>query len=126
LHTSFGGGLQHSLNQNFVVAADYGHVTDKRDGKSGLYIGLNWLFCIHTTALYLISTRSIIPHADLYFKPGADELKSKRSKRHAAKDFNVHKVDQTPYNEMMHAMNPGTYVKPHKHEKPDKREHHYT
>ncbi len=44
LHTSFGGGLHIALNQNFVVAADYGHVTDKRDGKSGLYIGLNWLF----------------------------------------------------------------------------------
>ena len=44
LHTSVGGGLRTVLNQNFVVAVDYGIPLDKRDGKSGLYIGLNFLF----------------------------------------------------------------------------------
>jgi hypothetical protein len=44
LHISYGSGLHIALNQNFVVAVDYGMVADKRDGKSGLYIGLNWLF----------------------------------------------------------------------------------
>jgi hypothetical protein len=44
LHISYGAGLHAALNENFVVALDYGMVTDKRDGNSGLYIGLNWLF----------------------------------------------------------------------------------
>jgi len=44
LHISYGAGLHIALNQNFVVAFDYGLVADARDGKSGLYIGLNWLF----------------------------------------------------------------------------------
>jgi len=44
IHLSFGGGLHFALNENFVVAIDYGIAADKRDGTSGLYIGLNWLF----------------------------------------------------------------------------------
>jgi len=44
LHTSVGGGFRFVLNQNFVVAIDYGIPLDKRDGKSGLYVGLNYLF----------------------------------------------------------------------------------
>lgn len=44
IHLSFGGGLHFALNENFVVAIDYGMAADKRDGTSGLYIGLNWLF----------------------------------------------------------------------------------
>jgi outer membrane protein assembly factor BamA len=44
LHITYGAGLHVALNQNFVVAIDYGLAADKRDGKSGLYIGLNWLF----------------------------------------------------------------------------------
>ena len=44
LHTSYGIGLHFALNQNFIVAFDYGLVTDDRDGTSGLYIGMNFLF----------------------------------------------------------------------------------
>jgi hypothetical protein len=43
-HTSLGGGIRFALNQNFIVAIDYGKAFDKRDGTSGLYIGLNYLF----------------------------------------------------------------------------------
>ena len=44
LHAGFGSGLHFALNQNFVIAIDYGFAADKRDGKNGLYIGMNWLF----------------------------------------------------------------------------------
>ncbi len=39
-----GAGLHIVMNQNFVVAVDYGRALDKGDGESGLYIGLNFLF----------------------------------------------------------------------------------
>jgi cupin fold WbuC family metalloprotein len=38
------------------------------------------------------------------------------------KNFNFHKEPGDTMQRMMHAMNPGTYVQPHKHENPDKRE----
>ncbi len=38
------------------------------------------------------------------------------------KNYNFHKIAGDPLQRMMHAMNPGTYVQPHKHENPDKRE----
>jgi outer membrane protein assembly factor BamA len=44
LHISYGAGLHIALNQNFVVAFNFGFAADKRDGDNGLYIGLNWLF----------------------------------------------------------------------------------
>ncbi len=44
LHATAGAGLRVVLNENFIVAVDYGKALDKRDGKSGLYIGLNYLF----------------------------------------------------------------------------------
>lgn len=44
LHASYGLGLHFALNENFIVACDYGLVTDKRDGSSGIYIGMNFLF----------------------------------------------------------------------------------
>lgn len=44
LHQSIGAGIHIALNENFVVAVDYGKALDERDGDSGLYIGLNWLF----------------------------------------------------------------------------------
>jgi outer membrane protein assembly factor BamA len=44
LHISYGAGLHIALNQNFIVAFDYGIAADKRDGNTGLYINLNWLF----------------------------------------------------------------------------------
>ncbi len=44
LHTSAGAGLHIAWNRNFIIAVDYGRALDKRDGVSGLYIGLDFLF----------------------------------------------------------------------------------
>lgn len=44
LHLGLGGGLYIAMNQNFVVAVNYGRATDRRDGTSGLYINLNFMF----------------------------------------------------------------------------------
>lgn len=44
MHFSYGAGLRVVMNQNFVIAIDYGFAADDRDGTSGLYIGLNYLF----------------------------------------------------------------------------------
>ncbi len=43
-HISYGGGIRFGLNENFIVAVDYGMANNPQDGTSGLYIGLNWLF----------------------------------------------------------------------------------
>ncbi len=43
-HTSYGAGLRIVMNENFVIAADYGITSNKQDGTSGMYIGLNYLF----------------------------------------------------------------------------------
>ena len=44
LHLSYGGGLRIVLNENFIVAVDYGMASDVQDGTSGLYIGLGYLY----------------------------------------------------------------------------------
>jgi outer membrane protein assembly factor BamA len=51
LHLSYGAGLHIALNQNFIVAVDYGMAASngskdalKNDGKKGIYIGLDFLF----------------------------------------------------------------------------------
>ncbi len=44
LHNSLGAGLHFAMNENFIIAIDYGRALNKQDGKSGLYIGLNFLF----------------------------------------------------------------------------------
>jgi outer membrane protein assembly factor BamA len=44
MHFSYGAGISGALNHNFVAHVNYGRATDSRDGKSGLYIGLNYLF----------------------------------------------------------------------------------
>jgi len=44
LHISYGAGIHLALNDNFIVTVDYGLAADKRDGDSGMYIGLNFLF----------------------------------------------------------------------------------
>ncbi len=44
MHFSFGSGLRVAMNENFIVAFDYGIAADSRDGDSGLYMGLNYLF----------------------------------------------------------------------------------
>ncbi|MCF7804926.1 MAG: outer membrane protein assembly factor [Candidatus Marinimicrobia bacterium] len=43
-HISYGGGFRIALNENFIVAADYGIAADPQDGTSGLYISLGYLF----------------------------------------------------------------------------------
>jgi outer membrane protein assembly factor BamA len=44
LHLGAGAGFHIVMNQNFVIAVDYGHSFNSGDGKSGLYIGLNFLY----------------------------------------------------------------------------------
>ena len=44
LHFSYGGGLRIAWNENFILRVDYGFANDSRDGKSGMYVGLNYLF----------------------------------------------------------------------------------
>jgi hypothetical protein len=44
LHNSYGAGLRIAMNENFIISVDYGLAADKQDGKSGMYIGLNYLF----------------------------------------------------------------------------------
>jgi len=44
LHISYGAGLHFALNENFIIAVDYGMAAKKEDGNSGLYIGLNFIF----------------------------------------------------------------------------------
>ena len=44
LHQSAGLGLKIGYNENQIISVDYGFATDKRDGKSGLYIRFFWLF----------------------------------------------------------------------------------
>lgn len=44
LHTSGGAGLKIAMNENFIISADYGRAFNEQDGKSGFYIGLNYIF----------------------------------------------------------------------------------
>ncbi len=44
MHYSYGAGLIVAMNENFVISMDYGMAADKQDGKSGFYMGLNYLF----------------------------------------------------------------------------------
>ena len=44
LHLSYGAGMRIVMNQNFVIAVDFGKAVDPQDGNTGLYIGLNYLF----------------------------------------------------------------------------------
>ena len=44
LHLTAGAGLRIVLNENFILAIDHGRAFDSRDGESGTYIGLNYLF----------------------------------------------------------------------------------
>jgi hypothetical protein len=44
LHIAYGAGLHFALNENFIVAVDYGMAVKKEDGIKGLYIGLNFLY----------------------------------------------------------------------------------
>lgn len=44
LHHSIGTGIRVVMNQNFVVAFDFGQSLNSNDGNKGIYIGLNYLF----------------------------------------------------------------------------------
>ena len=43
-HIGYGAGIRFAINENFIIAVDYGLAARKEDGNSGLYIGLNFLF----------------------------------------------------------------------------------
>lgn len=43
-HFGTGIGLRAALNENFIISVDYGFALDKRDGTSGLYIGIGNIF----------------------------------------------------------------------------------
>jgi len=44
LHPSVGAGLRIALNENFILAVDYGFAMNKQDGAKGLYISIGNLF----------------------------------------------------------------------------------
>ncbi len=44
IHSSVGAGLHIAMNNNFVLAIDYGKALDQRDGNDGIYIGMNFLY----------------------------------------------------------------------------------
>jgi hypothetical protein len=44
LHPSLGAGLRIALNENFILAVDYGFAMNKNDGLKGLYINIGNLF----------------------------------------------------------------------------------
>ncbi|MDR3297456.1 MAG: outer membrane protein assembly factor [Prevotellaceae bacterium] len=43
-HVCVGIGLQVVMNQNFIISADFGKALDHRDGNTGMYVGLNYIF----------------------------------------------------------------------------------
>jgi hypothetical protein len=44
LHLATGRGLRIAINDNFIIAVDYGMALNKQDGTSGLYIGIGNIF----------------------------------------------------------------------------------
>jgi hypothetical protein len=44
MHATYGAGIRLAMNQNFVIAFDYGIAADDQDGDKGVYIGLHYLF----------------------------------------------------------------------------------
>ncbi len=44
LHLCTGLGLRIAINENFIIAVDYGVALNKQDGTSGLYIGIGNIF----------------------------------------------------------------------------------
>ncbi len=49
-------------------------------------------------------------------------IKQARSGERKRKNYNFHPAPSDPMHRMLHALEPATYVQPHKHENPDKRE----
>jgi len=56
---------------------------------------------------------------DDFINPVSAQAKSSPRKR---MNYNFHKLPEDTLQRMLNAMEPGTYVRPHKHENPDKRE----
>jgi hypothetical protein len=44
MHFSAGLGAKFVMNRNFIISAEFRKPFDSRDGKSGLNIGLNYIF----------------------------------------------------------------------------------
>ena len=44
IHLTYGMGFRIAINSNFIIAADYGMAAKEQDGKSGLYIALDYIF----------------------------------------------------------------------------------
>jgi hypothetical protein len=44
MHVSAGAGLRVAINENFIIAADFGKAFKEQDGGTGFYMGLNYLF----------------------------------------------------------------------------------
>lgn len=44
MHLTYGCGFHIAMNENFVLAINYGFAANNQDGTHGLYIGTNWLF----------------------------------------------------------------------------------
>lgn len=44
LHMSSGLGIKFVMNRNLVLAIDYGMALDRRDGRDGLYLNINYVF----------------------------------------------------------------------------------
>lgn len=44
IHVCLGGGFRVVMNQNFIIAADFGAALNKRDGTTGVYIGFGYIF----------------------------------------------------------------------------------
>ena len=44
MHYSYGAGLRIAMNENFIIAMDYGLAAARQDGTTGFYMGLNYLF----------------------------------------------------------------------------------
>jgi outer membrane protein assembly factor BamA len=44
MHIGYGAGLRIAMNENFIIALDHGRALNEKDGSSGTYIGLNYLF----------------------------------------------------------------------------------
>ncbi len=43
-HSSLGAGIHIAMNNNFIIAVDYGKALDSRDGNQGIYIGMDFLY----------------------------------------------------------------------------------
>jgi outer membrane protein assembly factor BamA len=44
IHFSAGAGIKAVMNRNFIVSFEWGKPFDKRDGKNGMNVGLNYIF----------------------------------------------------------------------------------